>query len=99
MAHLSHETLVTQAAITVIVDNLEERGFVKRSRNGEDRRVIKVEITSKGKSMFKEALGTHRRFVEEMLDGLTDDELESFTMILDKLVTKVDSFAINEKGL
>ena len=86
-----------KSAITVIVDNLEEQGFVRRLRSLEDRRVINVEITSKGKSLLKEALEIHTRFVEEMLDELTDKELESFTMILGKLVSRVDSLTIKEK--
>ena len=93
MAQLSHETLLTQAAITAIVDDLEGRGFVKRLRSLEDRRVINVEITSKGKLLLKEAIGIHKHYVEEMLGELTDEELENFSTILGKLVFRVDSLA------
>jgi DNA-binding MarR family transcriptional regulator len=85
MAHLSHETLVTQAAITVIVDNLEEGGFVRRTRSEEDRRVVNVEITPKGKLKHKEALKIHKVFIERMLEGLTDEELATLSNIMGKL--------------
>ena len=91
MAHLSRETLVTQAAVTVIVDNLEEAGSVQRTRSVEDRRVINVEITAKGRSLLKEALKIHKRFVEEMLEELTDEELHSLSIIMGKLSSKIES--------
>lgn len=94
MAHLSHETLVTQAAITVIVDNLEEGEFVRRLRSMEDRRVVNVEITTKGKSKLKEALKIHKQFVEEMLQGLSDQELETLKTIMNKLVSKQRANAV-----
>jgi DNA-binding MarR family transcriptional regulator len=40
--HLSSSTLVG------VIDRLEEKGFVRRTRNTEDRRVIFIEITPKG---------------------------------------------------
>lgn len=91
MAHLSRETLVTQAAVTVIVDNLEEAGLVQRTRSVEDRRVINVEVTAKGRSLLKEALKIHKQFVEEMLEELTDEELQSLSIIMGKLSSKIES--------
>ncbi len=88
MAHLSRDALVTQAAVTIIVDNLEERELVRRSRSIEDRRVINVEITAKGKSLLKEAIKIHKRFVEEMLEVLTDEELETLSVLMNKLASK-----------
>jgi MarR family transcriptional regulator, 2-MHQ and catechol-resistance regulon repressor len=87
MALLSHKTLVTQAAVTVIIDNLERRELVQRSRSVEDRRVINVEITSKGRSLLKEALRIHKRFLDEMLEVLTDSELENLRVLMTRLAS------------
>lgn len=88
MARLSHETMLTQAAITVIVDELEDRRLVERLRSEHDRRVINIQITSKGRSVVKEALRMHRRFVEQMLEGLNDEELSNLKAMMNKLSSK-----------
>lgn len=90
MAHLSHETMLTQAAITVIVDELEERRLVERMRSEEDRRVINIQITSKGRSLVKEAIRIHRRLVEEVLSALTAEELVSLEAMMNRLAPKTE---------
>lgn len=90
MARLAHETMLTQAAITVIVDELEERKLVERIRSEQDRRVINIEITSKGRSLLREALRIHRRLVEEILSALTPDELVTLEAMMNKLAPKTE---------
>jgi MarR family transcriptional regulator, 2-MHQ and catechol-resistance regulon repressor len=88
MAHLAHQTMLTQAAITVIVDELEGRKLVERIRSEQDRRVINIEITPRGSSLVKEAIRMHRRFVDEVLNTLTAEELVNLAALMSKLAPK-----------
>jgi DNA-binding MarR family transcriptional regulator len=56
--HLSSSTLVG------IIDRLEEKGFVRRTRDTEDRRVTFIDITEKG----KEFVGTSPHLLHNRLD-------------------------------
>src|ERR1700754_4417040 len=47
--HLEHDT----GATTRLVDQLEERGYLRRRRSTEDRRVVHLEITAAGKALTK----------------------------------------------
>lgn len=85
MARLSDATVLTQPAITSFVDKLEAQGLVKRDRDLEDRRVIRIEITNKGREMFRRGLRIHSHFVSELLSGLDDAELSRFSSIMKKL--------------
>ena len=85
MARLSSETLLTQAAITAIVDRLEGDRLVVRKRSNDDRRVVKIGMTTKGEKVFSEALKAHRLFTEEMLQSLNDKELLQLSSLMDKL--------------
>ncbi|MHB1909239.1 MAG: MarR family winged helix-turn-helix transcriptional regulator [Nitrososphaerales archaeon] len=89
MARLSLAALLTQPAITVIVDKLEDQGYVERARSKEDRRVINIKITQSGEALLKDALKIHKQFVEKMLEGLSDSELEELALTMNKLALKV----------
>ena len=85
MARLSDVTVLTQPAITSFVDKLENQGLVRRDRDHEDRRVIRISITRKGRSLFRRGLRIHSRFVSGLLSGLNDAELSRFSSIMKKL--------------
>jgi len=85
MARLSDATILTQPAITSFIDKLETQGFVRRDRDVEDRRVIRIEITKKGQLLFRRGMKIHKKFVSELLSGLDDSELSQFTRTIKKL--------------
>jgi DNA-binding MarR family transcriptional regulator len=85
MARLSDALILTQPAITSFVDKLEDQNFVRRERDSEDRRVIKIAITTKGRSLFRRGLKIHTQFVGGLLSGLNETELSRLSSIMKKL--------------
>jgi MarR family transcriptional regulator, 2-MHQ and catechol-resistance regulon repressor len=85
MSVLAEEQVTTQASITGIVDDLEERGLVERIRSTEDRRVINVGITKKGKDALEKGLDSHREFIDKIMSVLTDREAEELSFVMNKL--------------
>jgi DNA-binding MarR family transcriptional regulator len=78
--HLSASTMVG------IVDRLEEKGFVKRTRNLEDRRAIFIDITAKGRKFVATApYLLHNRLHESLLE-LAESEQVIIANALDMLV-------------
>ena len=71
-------------AITGLIDRLEKQALVKRDRCAEDRRIIYIAITAKGKRLLKQIdaplTGLHR----EMLGHLPRKELAELTRLLEK---------------
>jgi MarR family 2-MHQ and catechol resistance regulon transcriptional repressor len=85
MSVLADEQVVTQASITGIVDDLEGRGMVERRRSTEDRRVVNVGITRKGRDALEHALVRHREYIDELMSDLTDNEAGELSAVMEKL--------------
>lgn len=52
---LGQKLLKSGGNVTMVVNNLERRGLVSRSRSGEDRRRITVRLTRQGKGLIERA--------------------------------------------
>lgn len=93
MSVLADEQVVTQASITGLVDDLEGRGLVERMRSVEDRRVINIGLTKKGRAELDKGMTRHRRFIDSLLSGLTDSEAQELFSLTGKLYQSTSGFA------
>ena len=71
MSHLADVLGVSLSNATGLVDRMEERGFIERSRVPEDRRVVLVQVTEAGTRMIQES------------DALSDELMRSVLARLD----------------
>ncbi len=74
--------LVSRANITGLVDHLEQKGYVKRVTDQNDRRARFAQLTSSGRSLLERFLPVHFRNVAEMLSDLTVEEKDALTQLL-----------------
>jgi DNA-binding MarR family transcriptional regulator len=74
MVDLAKEQMITQAAMTSIVDHLEELKFVERMKNEIDRRVVRVAITPKEEDEVKVGLRLYKKFIEKATRNMTPNE-------------------------
>lgn len=77
---LAAKILKSTGNITMVIDNLEKRGLVKRTRDEKDRRHYSVTITRKGAGLMASFFPKHvARIVAEMgvLSGAEQDALAS----------------------
>jgi DNA-binding MarR family transcriptional regulator len=78
------------ASVTAMVDQLQRRGLVRRRRHDDDRRVCLVALTVPGRDVVAEE---ERRWAERFalqLDGISDAELRSAAVVLDRLRSLMD---------
>lgn len=73
---IAQKILRSSASVNVVVDNLERRGLVKRTRSKIDRRNVEVRLTPKGKELMREVLPAYVRTVESEFSILTEEEQE-----------------------
>lgn len=82
---LGEKLLRSGGNVTLVVDNLEKRGLVRRERGLEDRRFITVHLTDEGRRLIGRAFPRHvARIVEEM-GVLTPAEQEELGRLCRKL--------------
>ena len=91
MVNMANSLLITQAAMTGIIDRLEKQDLVERVRNTEDRRVIHVSITPKGREVSKKADRLHRNFVEKALQSLTESDVANVLNALTKMSNAIEN--------
>jgi MarR family 2-MHQ and catechol resistance regulon transcriptional repressor len=82
---LTKKHLVSGGNMTVVVDNLEKEGIVKRSVSKEDRRAFYVRLTPKGKRLFKKIFIQHAECVAKLVSVLTETEQVELALLLKKL--------------
>jgi DNA-binding MarR family transcriptional regulator len=74
-SELSERLATTQPATVATVDSLEKRGLVKRVRGTDDRRVVRIFLTAKGRTMRTTLLRYAYDISSEALDGMSAAEI------------------------
>jgi len=78
--------------VTRLVDRLETRGLVKRTRSRQDRRVVEVGITDKGLTAVR-ALDVHvRRLPKALLGHLGVERSRQLATLLDAVISDLGTF-------
>ncbi|RAK04219.1 DNA-binding MarR family transcriptional regulator [Halanaerobium saccharolyticum] len=89
MGEIHEELHMANSTVTVIVDYLHEAGLVKRKRDTEDRRVVLLEITEKGREIMVGLIKKRQEFMEEALVDM-GDSAEELAQLLEKLLNKIE---------
>jgi len=76
---------VTQPAITLLVNRLEDRGWVARGADPADRRAVLVTLTDAGRDVFDTLRAEYRALLHEEMATLDDGEVETLARAIDVL--------------
>lgn len=97
--NLAKLTGLTNGAITSVIDRLEKAGYVRRTTNPADRRVVLVTLVPEKLKVSSEFYGTHVQKLIELLQNYSEDELKFMAQVNNQLVevyTK-ETLAIRQK--
>ncbi len=83
MSELSRYLVVSNGNVTGIIDRLVADGMVVRAQRQGDRRTSVVRLTDKGHGNFEIMARTHEQWVNELLDGLSAEEVDNLTGMLE----------------
>src|SRR5579875_2328770 len=89
ITELACYTGVTQPAITLLVNRLQERGWVSREPDPDDRRAVRVALTPAGAETFEQLQEEYRARLQQEMASLGDDEIETLakaTEVIDLLI-------------
>ncbi len=82
---LARKHLQSGGNITMIVDNLEKAGLVRRARLPEDRRYVQVHLTDAGRERIEELFPRQARVITAQMSVLTPAEQEELARLCRKL--------------
>jgi MarR family transcriptional regulator, 2-MHQ and catechol-resistance regulon repressor len=87
LSDLAQKILRTSGNLTMVVDNLEKSGYVKRIQSAKDRRFITVEITDSGRKLIASVFPEHATQIADIMSRLTGDEQDTLRELCRKLGT------------
>jgi len=85
MSELNRHVLLSQPALSRMVDRLVERGYVDRCPDPGDRRGVRLSLTPAGRDTQRQIGRPHARSVTRALSVLTPEELDQLAAITGKL--------------
>ncbi len=89
MGELSTALSVPLSTATRVVDMLVEEGYVQRLDDPDDRRIVRVEFTDRGKEFYGIMDGYINERVWQIAACLKEDELETLLALLNKVAVAV----------
>ena len=79
---------VTTGTLTIAVNSLVKKGYVERVRSEEDRRVVLISLSEKGRKAYLH----HQRFHEQMIEAIVEELSAEEQVVLEKALVKLDRF-------
>lgn len=85
MSELSQRLMVTGGNVTGLADQLETEGLLTREPVPDDRRAIRLKLSSAGRHRFAEMAAGNENWVVDLLDDLSREEQQELLRLLGKL--------------
>lgn len=85
VSQLADKHLKSRNNFTVVVDNLEKQGLVRRERDSGDRRAVWVHLTDAGRENIVRVIPEHARAVAEDMKVLSAEEQQQLGTLLRRL--------------
>ncbi len=86
MSEVAKLMSVTMGTLTKAMDALTDKGYVVRERSTKDKRVVRVNLTDKGKKAYYHHESFHRQMIENVKGELNEQESTLLIYALAKLV-------------
>ncbi|MGB6006874.1 MarR family winged helix-turn-helix transcriptional regulator [Castellaniella sp.] len=85
-AEMARAMNVDTGAMTRTLDRLEAKGFIRRDRIAEDRRVVKITLTDAGHALTEQILPIIAEALNLHLQGFSEDEIRMLLALLKRMI-------------
>lgn len=98
MSEVSERLEITKPAVTNLVDRLEEKKFLRRMPHTKDRRVILLEILTKGKKVITDIQGQSLAIILKAYDRFNASEHDTISRFYAAVSQSMDDFSQRSKN-
>ena len=84
------EFSIRRSTASTILKTMEQNGFIKRVSVETDARLKKIVLTEKAVNIHKAVLNSINKREERLRKGLTEQEIDTFLKIADKLIENME---------
>jgi len=85
MSEIGRHLYISKPYMTALSDTLLENKWIERHNDPNDRRIIRLSITPRGKKHLKQAFEIYRSDVKTLISGLDDLDLQKLSASLEEL--------------
>jgi DNA-binding MarR family transcriptional regulator len=85
MSEVANDLQITFGTLTVAINNLVKKEYVERNRIAEDRRVVQIQLTKKGKLAYRVHDQFHIDMIKATIEGIHEEEEKVLVESLEKL--------------
>lgn len=85
MSSIARTLSVTVGTLTIAMNSLVKKGYVFRERGKEDRRVVYISLSERGKAAYEHHAKFHRAMIDSVSKELSPKELKMLVETLTKL--------------
>ena len=82
---LSNRMFLAFSTTTDLVDRMEKNNLVKRVRDEQDRRVVRIHLLSEGERVIEEVIDKRRVYLDAVLSDFDERQVKDFSNLLSKL--------------
>ena len=82
---LSNKMYLAFSTTTDLVDRMEKNQLVKRVRDEQDRRVVRIHLLSEGERVIEEVIDKRRVYLNSVLADFDEQQVKDFSDLLTKL--------------
>ena len=97
MSDLACASFISKPNLTTMVDRLCTEGLVERSADPNDRRIVNVALTQKGREYIEKHKQEVAEFIESRLALLDDEQLERLKRAMDDIAEIVNTIGERQK--
>lgn len=94
MTQLASRLMVSKQQLTKIIDGLVKREMVRRKNDQQNRRLVLLELTEKGRRFVDSVLACQARKTTEMFSGITSQEKDTLLAALELLRRGLDQYIL-----
>ncbi len=91
MGELSAQLEIPLSSVTRMVDGLVRTKFAERCDDPDDRRIVRLRITDRGRQFVETGLNLVRQRIEHMLEHFTPDEQSQLLRLMTKLIESLQA--------
>lgn len=84
-SEIAERLILSRASVTSLLDSLEKRGYVRRTAHPDDRRMLLIELSDKGRRVAHDFRKVVHRHQKEWMGILSDEEKDRLISVLQRL--------------
>ncbi|MDD5795076.1 MarR family winged helix-turn-helix transcriptional regulator [Clostridium sp. HCP1S3_B4] len=81
---ISEKLNISKPAASRMLNVVEEKGYIKRYMEKEDRRVVTISITQAGIDVYKNEINEYNKVCNRIVSKMGQKDMENFSFLVDK---------------